>query len=456
MNNESDNDQPIPEASASKENTIPERAASPERIPAEEESNQQLPSDEDEGAESPVVKRTRELLESEPGFHPPPDPRVIDPQSALGKMFAAMNPGSIIPSTPDEIAQAAFFARLREQDDMPEPSDTYQNRPPRTAADLREGLKERLHPHVEGPIETREILLSQISNGNFENCRRSKDTEERAALKASMASKTGLLNAIVVCRDPHDPEKFHPICGYTRLELARELGWNTIRCTIREVHGERDALLMNLSENLARSNLTPYESAAQIELICRRFLVKPEEVAKALALSVRHVYSMLRYMSVLPPDVISRLEERASPPDVQDSRSALEGAQSDEGVAGDCGRGTKSRRTRSPRPTCPPRTTATRAAGKSSSDRRRQSWPACATSFRAQNCPTTPSVSVRSQLGSSTGLAARPEAYRTFLHPNSSAVLGLAVSRRKSRRQSCVSITIPASPWTTWLWTASG
>lgn len=305
MNNESDNDQPIPEASASKENTIPERAASPERIPAEEESNQQLPSDEDEGAESPVVKRTRELLESEPGFHPPPDPRVIDPQSALGKMFAAMNPGSIIPSTPDEIAQAAFFARLREQDDMPEPSDTYQNRPPRTAADLREGLKERLHPHVEGPIETREILLSQISNGNFENCRRSKDTEERAALKASMASKTGLLNAIVVCRDPHDPEKFHPICGYTRLELARELGWNTIRCTIREVHGERDALLMNLSENLARSNLTPYESAAQIELICRRFLVKPEEVAKALALSVRHVYSMLRYMSVLPPDVIA-------------------------------------------------------------------------------------------------------------------------------------------------------
>ncbi len=286
MSNESDNDQPIPEASLS-------------------DSNPQLTADEDEGAESPVVKRTRELLESEPGSHPPPDRRVIDPESALGKMFAAMNPGSIIPSTPDESAQAAFFARLREQDDMPEPSDTYQNRPPRTAADLREGLKERLHPHVEGPIETREILLSQISNGNFENCRRSKDTEERAALKASMASKTGLLNAIVVCRDPHDPEKFHPICGYTRLELARELGWSTIRCTIREVHSERDALLMNLSENLARSNLTPYESAAQIELICRRFLVKPEEVAKALALSVRHVYSMLRYMSVLPPDVIA-------------------------------------------------------------------------------------------------------------------------------------------------------
>jgi len=305
MNNESDNDQPIPEASASSENTIPDRAASPEHVASEEDSNPQLTTDEDEGVESPVVKRTRELLESEPGFHPQPDTRVIDPQSALGKMFTAMNPGSIIPSTPDEIAQAAFFARLREQDDMPGPSDTYQNRPPRTAADLREGLRERLHPHVEGPIETREILLSQISNGNFENCRRSKDTEERAALKASMASKTGLLNAIVVCRDPHDPEKFHPICGYTRLELARELGWNTIRCTIREVHSERDALLMNLSENLARSNLTPYESAAQIELICRRFLVKPEEIAKALALSVRHVYSMLRYMSVLPPDVIA-------------------------------------------------------------------------------------------------------------------------------------------------------
>ncbi|MGO9665956.1 MAG: hypothetical protein ACLP66_21970, partial [Polyangia bacterium] len=85
MNNESDNDQPIPEASASNENTIPERATSPEHVASEEDSNPQLTADEDEGAESPVVKRTRELLESEPGFHPPPDPRVIDPQSALGK-----------------------------------------------------------------------------------------------------------------------------------------------------------------------------------------------------------------------------------------------------------------------------------------------------------------------------------------------------------------------------------
>jgi ParB/RepB/Spo0J family partition protein len=304
MNNESDNDQPIPEASASKENTIPDRAASPEHVASEEDSNPQLTTDEDEGAESPVVKRTRELLESEPGSHPPPDPRAIDPQSALGKMFAAMNPGSIIPSTPDEIAQAAFFARLREQDDMPEPSETYLNRP-RTPAELRKSLRERLHPHVEGPIETLHLPLAKISNGNFENCRRSKDTEERASLKASMASKTGLINAIVVCRDAHDPDKYHLIAGFTRYELARELGWPTIRCTIREVHSERDALLMNLSENVARSNLTSFELAAQIELICRRFLLKPEDIAEALGLSVRHVYSMLRYMSVLPPDVIS-------------------------------------------------------------------------------------------------------------------------------------------------------
>ena len=121
---------------------------------------------------------------------------------------------------------------------------------------------------------------------------------------ASIAS-SGLINALTVARDAHDPEHYHLICGGHRLDALRSLKKTHARCTVRGPLSDRDLLLMNLGENLARRTLTSFQLASQIELIVRKFLVKPEEVAGALGLSAVHVRSMLRYLSTLPPDVVA-------------------------------------------------------------------------------------------------------------------------------------------------------
>ena len=103
--------------------------------------------------DDPIVgRRTRELLGTEPGHHPPPDQKNIDPSSFLGQMFARANSGLVIPKDPAAADEVAFFNRLREQDELPSPSDTYCARP--SIAEMRKSVRERLHPLVEGPVET--------------------------------------------------------------------------------------------------------------------------------------------------------------------------------------------------------------------------------------------------------------------------------------------------------------
>ena len=125
---------------------------------ADDEMGDEITDDEVE--ESPVIRRARELLKTEPGHHPPPDPKAIPPESFLGRAFALANSGPVIPKEPTDADEAAFYAQLREQDDLPSPSETYYSRP--SLADRRKSVRERLHPLVEDPVETIDIPLDKI------------------------------------------------------------------------------------------------------------------------------------------------------------------------------------------------------------------------------------------------------------------------------------------------------
>jgi hypothetical protein len=160
--------------------------------------------------DDPIVgRRTRELLDTEPGHHPAPDSDVIAPESFLGQMFARANSGPVIPKEPSDAEVAAFYAQLREDDDLSSASDTYRARP--SVAEMRKTLRERLHPLVENPVETLEIPLEKILDDDFER-RSATDPDDQAKLVASIAS-SGLINPLTVLRDEHDPDRFHLICG---------------------------------------------------------------------------------------------------------------------------------------------------------------------------------------------------------------------------------------------------
>jgi ParB/RepB/Spo0J family partition protein len=270
-------------------------------VPDETHDEREQAAAYSETTDSVVGRRVHELLGTEPGHHPLPDPKDIDPESFLGKMFVRANSGPVIPREPTAADEAAFYARLREDDKLPPASETFQARP--SLAELRKSLHERLHPLVEGPIEMLEIPLGKILDDDFEH-RSAMDPDEQARLVASIAS-SGLINPLTVLRDAHDPDRFHLVCGSHRLDALRTLKKTHARCTVRGPLSDRDVLLLNLGENLARRTLSSFQLASQIELIVRKFLVKPEEIAAALGLSAVHVRSMLRYLSTLPPDIVS-------------------------------------------------------------------------------------------------------------------------------------------------------
>lgn len=68
-------------------------------------------------------------------------------------------------------------------------------------------------------------------------------------LKDSL-SRNGMLNAIVV------DENLDLIAGFRRLTAARELGWDTVECTVRDDLNEYEKRVIELEENLHRLDMT--------------------------------------------------------------------------------------------------------------------------------------------------------------------------------------------------------
>lgn len=81
------------------------------------------------------------------------------------------------------------------------------------------------------------------------------------ALAESM-SKIGQLHELLVrVRPDHG---YWLVAGQHRLEAARKLKWEAVRCTVLEDIGADEAELVEIDENLIRTELTPAEEAMHI------------------------------------------------------------------------------------------------------------------------------------------------------------------------------------------------
>jgi len=103
------------------------------------------------------------------------------------------------------------------------------------------------------------------------------DLEE---LKNSIREK-GLLGPLVV---RFHKGKYHIIAGERRFRACCELGLKEIPCVEREVD-QAEALELGLIENLQRKDLSPFEEAAGLQLLCEKFGYTHEEISKRIAKS---------------------------------------------------------------------------------------------------------------------------------------------------------------------------
>jgi ParB-like chromosome segregation protein Spo0J len=79
------------------------------------------------------------------------------------------------------------------------------------------------------------------------------------AMAKSLSSPLGQLLAILVTKYLHSA--WRVVCGATRLQAAKELGWKEINATIISAGNETEYQLIEIAENLDRHNLSKAECA---------------------------------------------------------------------------------------------------------------------------------------------------------------------------------------------------
>jgi len=112
------------------------------------------------------------------------------------------------------------------------------------------------------------IPLSEIYSDQSFNCR-SEITNDSILDLAQSIENFGLQTPICIQQKEHLPQgcKYRIIAGHRRYAACLYLGHETIDAKVVENLNEQQAKILNLSENIDRKNLTPYEEATALASI---------------------------------------------------------------------------------------------------------------------------------------------------------------------------------------------
>ena len=115
----------------------------------------------------------------------------------------------------------------------------------------------------------------------------------------------GILQPLTV-RDLEDG-KFELIAGERRLRSAREAGLETVPVYILSVEADVEMMEYALIENIQRVDLNPIEEAEGYAILCGKYNLGQEEIAKRVGKSRPAIANSLRLLK-LPPEIKSALK----------------------------------------------------------------------------------------------------------------------------------------------------
>jgi len=133
------------------------------------------------------------------------------------------------------------------------------------------------------------------------------DDEAFAALVESVRDK-GVLQPLLVRKDPKDDKRYEIVAGERRWRAAQQARLHEVPVVVREL-SDRETLEVALVENLQREDLTPLEEAEAYRRLMEEFGHTQEVLAKAVGKSRSHVANMMRLLG-LPKPVQRMLDER--------------------------------------------------------------------------------------------------------------------------------------------------
>ena len=131
---------------------------------------------------------------------------------------------------------------------------------------------------------------------------------------AKQIKQEGQLSPVLVRRIPEDDLKeyqkdnpnimFDLIFGFRRIAAMRLLGEKYIMAQVGEDISEKDAYFLNLSENISRMNLKPYEKAQRYVEIQDETEMSGRQIAARLGENSGHVNNLIRIMKHGNPKII--------------------------------------------------------------------------------------------------------------------------------------------------------
>lgn len=166
------------------------------------------------------------------------------------------------------------------------------------------------------------IPLSLIVVDEEFNARTQGMDEDSIKVFARSIDEEGMLQPPVV--EAMDGGRFYLKAGFRRIAAAKLLEWDAVDCVVKEAEGatEKEQNLnryfTNLAENVARRNLTPFDTAHRCKLLKRDYGLKGADIAKRIGMNTGYVNNLLQIVgegekgdnkgATLHPDIMKHWE----------------------------------------------------------------------------------------------------------------------------------------------------
>ena len=158
--------------------------------------------------------------------------------------------------------------------------------------DFEIGLPEPGVSDKQGTIQTRELLIDEISPNRFQP-RKYFDDDKLEELVTSI-SENGILQPVVVQKSDTGYEL---VAGERRWRASKKAGLKKIPAMIREV-SDTKALELAIIENIHRQDLNPIEEAEAYKRLAEDFSLTQEMIAEKVGKSRAAIANILRLLNL--------------------------------------------------------------------------------------------------------------------------------------------------------------
>jgi ParB family chromosome partitioning protein len=131
--------------------------------------------------------------------------------------------------------------------------------------------------------------------------------EDELAELAESIRQQGVLQPLLVRKDPNDENSYQLIAGERRLRASKRVENKTVPCIVLDAE-ESQMLEIALIENIQRSNLNPVEESRAYRLMSEQSNLTQDQIAKKVGKSRAAIANSIRLLN-LPKDALEALEQ---------------------------------------------------------------------------------------------------------------------------------------------------